>query len=205
MNNTKHYKEAWEKVYQSTSNPFDIDEPYQWIVELENDKKVHGNILDVGCGAGHNSIFLASKGYSVIGVDISSNAIQRAQIKANEKHILVEFIQADIRNIDGYDSKFDTMIDIGCFHSIDYDDQPMYADTLYRASRKGAVIYLRAFSDANMKKEGYNGPAVSEKQIKSIFSENWTIHDLKHQEIEIVISENEKHRIWAWFAEIHYI
>lgn len=35
----------------------------------------HGKVLDIGCGAGTISLYIASKGYPVLGIDISQNAI----------------------------------------------------------------------------------------------------------------------------------
>ena len=61
MSNTEKYKAGWEKVYSMIINPFDIEDPYQGAVDLEEQGGIRGDVLDSGCGAGHNSIFLTSK------------------------------------------------------------------------------------------------------------------------------------------------
>jgi cyclopropane fatty-acyl-phospholipid synthase-like methyltransferase len=205
MDNTKKYTQAWEKVYQTT-NPFDLDAPYEWIFELEKDGKIHGKILDSGSGAGHNSIYLASKGYEVIGVDISSGAIEKAKQKAGKLQINnVQFIVANVAGLKGYDQQFDTVIDIGCFHSLEVEDYHTYTTALHNACRQGAIIYLRAFSNVNKDKETYSGPAVSEEQIRQAFSNGWDIKKLWQEEIEMIFPGKKSKSNYAWFAEIHYL
>lgn len=54
----------------------------------------HGNILDVGCGAGSHSLYLQEKGYKVKAIDISKGAIevckQRGICNSEVKNILDE-------------------------------------------------------------------------------------------------------------------
>ncbi len=183
MSNTEKYKKGWEKVYSSTSNPFDVEDPYQWVVDLEKQGKIQGNVLDSGCGAGHNSIFLASKGYTVVGVDISSKAIDRARQKAKQRGMAVEFAQANVAELAGYDNRFSTVIDIGCFHSLEEKDYADYAFSLHQACCSGAIIHLRAFSDLNARRKGYTGPAIRAEQIRKAFSQGWAIKSLEQKEI----------------------
>ena len=137
MSSTEKYKEDWEKVHSTTLNPFDVEEPYQWIIDLEKQGCIRGNVLDSGCGAGHNSIYLAGRGYAVVGMDISSIAIERARQKTKNKGVAVEFGQANVAELVGYDNWFDTVLDIGCFHSLDEEDYINYAATLHRVCRSG--------------------------------------------------------------------
>src|SRR5262249_2961496 len=69
-------------------------------------------VLDLGCGTGWTSVFLAERGYEVTGVDISADMIfhanrnkQRAQV-AN-----VRFVVADYENL-----SFGGMFDVALFH-----------------------------------------------------------------------------------------
>jgi SAM-dependent methyltransferase len=57
------------------------------------------DILDLGCGRGRHSITLAERGYEVTGVDLSEEAIKKAQSKAKEKNLdNVLFKIGDMRN-----------------------------------------------------------------------------------------------------------
>ena len=53
-------------------------------------------VLDLGCGSGRNSLYLAERGLAVTGVDISSIAIAQAENKAEARGLTVSFRQRDL-------------------------------------------------------------------------------------------------------------
>jgi len=65
--------------------------------------------LDIACGEGRNSIFLARHGFRVTGLDISDVGIARGGEWAAEQGLKVDFRRVDL---DGYriDGKFDLII-----------------------------------------------------------------------------------------------
>jgi len=75
--------------------------------EINHDK--NSKILDVGCGTGRHSIELASRGYSVTGVDLSDNMLNAARKKAQKAGVSVDFIKADARNLP-FQTEFDLVI-----------------------------------------------------------------------------------------------
>ncbi len=57
-------------------------------------------IIDLGCGTGIFAIAAALTGaYQVIGVDIDTQLISQAQHNAEKHHLTIEFITADIKNL----------------------------------------------------------------------------------------------------------
>src|SRR6476646_11284943 len=70
--------------------------------------------LDLGTGPATQAIWLAKRGFKVIGSDLSEAAINRARkIYANEEN--VNFIVDDILNSKLKDNEFDYIFDRGCF------------------------------------------------------------------------------------------
>lgn len=55
-----------------------------------------GRALDLGCGVGQNSVWLAELGWSVTGVDISADAIDEARRAARAAGVAVAFDIADV-------------------------------------------------------------------------------------------------------------
>jgi SAM-dependent methyltransferase len=51
------------------------------------------SILDIGCGTGRHAIELAKRGYSITGIDLSANQLDRAALKAKEAGVSVRFLQ----------------------------------------------------------------------------------------------------------------
>jgi cyclopropane fatty-acyl-phospholipid synthase-like methyltransferase len=205
MEESAKLRQYWEEEYERTDTPFDIDDPDEWIADLERRGQIRGNILDAGCGTGRTSIFLAKLGYDVTGVDISSNAVERAMRKVASENFHIRFIQTNVCEWIGYDGFFDTVIDIGCFHSLFTEsDRKSYALTLHRICRTGAVVYLRAISNANLRREEKSNrtfPALSEASIRSAFRVGWIVSDMAHREIDL-LTDNGYKRAYCWFAEI---
>ncbi len=54
-----------------------------------------GTALDLGCGTGDTSIYLAKHGWHVTGVDFVAKAVDKARVKAAANKIDVSFAQAD--------------------------------------------------------------------------------------------------------------
>jgi SAM-dependent methyltransferase len=79
------------------------------------------SLLDLGCGTGRHAIEFAEKGYTVVGVDRSSEMIMRAQGHREEllPHIRerVAFEQCDIRDL-RLGRRFDVVVSL--FHVVSY-------------------------------------------------------------------------------------
>ena len=73
-----------------------------------------GKLLDIGCGTGRTTRHLADMGHDVIGVDISSEMIKRAQTL----HPDLSFKVMDVCNLDYFDNCFDYVV--FSFNGLDY-------------------------------------------------------------------------------------
>ena len=55
-----------------------------------------GSVLDIGCGEGADTIWLAQQGFTATGLDVSAVAIQRAQAAASRSGVDVQFAAVDV-------------------------------------------------------------------------------------------------------------
>ncbi len=110
-----------------------------------------GRALDLGCGTGTNSLYLARHGWQVVGVDFAARAIRIARRKAKQAGVTADFYVADVTRLDlltiqpPFQPPFDLALDIGCFHSLIADERGRYLDGLRRLLRPGARWMLYAF------------------------------------------------------------
>jgi 2-polyprenyl-3-methyl-5-hydroxy-6-metoxy-1,4-benzoquinol methylase len=76
-----------------------------------------GIVLDLGVGPGRNAIFLAASGFSVIGVDKDTMAIDRFKHNASESGVSVSAELADILNFEIRDN-YDVIVSTSVLHFI---------------------------------------------------------------------------------------
>jgi SAM-dependent methyltransferase len=178
--------EAFDKLYRGepvveggpvpSGVPWDVHQAQPRLMELEALGGFSGEVLDIGCGLGDNSIYLASRGHSVTGLDGSPAAIEEAKRRADAAGVSVTFDVADATDLKGYDGRFDTVVDSALYHCLDEEGQQAYIAALYRATRPGARLHLFCFSDGNV--NGVIAPLghVPETNIRETLTANgWRI------------------------------
>ena len=107
----------WDDAYRS-SPPWDIGRPQPVFEELVQNREIKpGRVLDVGCGTGENSLFLAENGFTVTGVDITPAAIRIAEAKAGQRKVKVDFHVSNALSLPFSKGQFDSVIDSGLFHT----------------------------------------------------------------------------------------
>lgn len=73
-------------------------------------------VLDIGMGEGRNAVYLASKGYKVVGIDISNIAIKKARMLADEFGVRIETVH---KSVSEYSVPANSMDAIICFYFVD--------------------------------------------------------------------------------------
>lgn len=93
-------KTRWDRQHGLSSG---ADQPSGFLRQiLESDAWhiPHGLALDVATGKGHNAIFLAEMGFRVVGLDISTIALEEARRRAAEKSLEISWHVADLEQIE---------------------------------------------------------------------------------------------------------
>ncbi|SOJ53253.1 Glycine/sarcosine N-methyltransferase [Mycobacterium simulans] len=132
--------------------PWDIGGPQPVVQQLVAYGAIRGEVLDPGTGPGYHAIHYAAHGYSATGIDGSPSAIERAKRNAERAGVQVDFQVADATKLDGFEGRFDTVVDSAFYHVFMGDEgiQTRYAQALHRATKPGARLYMFEFSPHNV-------------------------------------------------------
>jgi methyl halide transferase len=76
--------------------PWDIGQPEPLLVEFVTSGGVSpAPTLEIGAGTGTNAIWLAERGFDVVGVDVSPLAVERAHAKMEGRALRCRFAALD--------------------------------------------------------------------------------------------------------------
>ena len=115
------------------------DEPSALLVENRALLPTGGRALDIAMGSGRNAIYLASQGFRVTGVDVSTVAIELCREKADRLGLAVEAIVADLQDYRLPAETYDLIIN---FHYL----QRSLADPIVRALKRGGLLVFESFT-----------------------------------------------------------
>jgi SAM-dependent methyltransferase len=142
---TSVYKWMYDLTYRFSKPRWDGDNVPPEVVALVENNGERGRALDLGCGTGTHAIYLAQHGFTVVGVDFSPTAIERARDKARQAGIAVDFRIGDVTRLEFLREPFEVVLDVGCFHGLDAAGRTRYAGHLARLTRPGSAFLLWAF------------------------------------------------------------
>jgi SAM-dependent methyltransferase len=188
----------FDNAYRDGGTPtWDVGRPQGALVRLAGRGLIVGSVLDAGCGTGENALHLAGLGHSVLGVDFVAAAIERAVAKATERGLAAEFLVADALDLAVLGRTFDTILDVGLFHTFGDAERPRYAASLGAVLRPGGRAFLLCWSDRNP--FGRGPRRVSPPEIRRAFRDGWRVEAIDHEWLETRLPEG---RIHAWLARI---
>lgn len=145
---------AWEKEYKNlklmTGDYKPQSDTLRFLKFLKKEQKFKVEekvILDLGCGTGRNSNYLAEKGNKVIGIEISKTALEIARKKAEEMGVEVDYRLGDIGMTYNIPSNsIDVVLDVTSSNSLDEVGRENYLKETYRVLKQSEYFFVRALA-----------------------------------------------------------
>ncbi len=159
---------AWNEVFRQSVG-FNL-KPNKFLMAVAAER-TPGTVLDVGVGQGRNALYLASKGWSVTGIDIADEGVRQTQLAAEAAHLKIEVLVQDAMTYDWGIDRWDMICLI-------YEGGGQYADKVMRALKPGGVVVVEYFLDEGM--EGTGASGFKPNQILKVFE---GLKTLRHEEL----------------------
>ena len=204
----KKMSEHFEQIYRGSRPdeiPWNCEQPPELLVELVESRQVKpGRALDLGCGLGNYAIWLASKGFDVVGIDASPTAIKTAKRNAKEKGVKCKLLVGDVTghwpdlggqlaSAERGEAGFDFVYDWGLLHHIPPRQRPGYVENVHKVlKQQGKYASLcfnekdTAFAGTGKVRNTQLGTVVylsSEDELRKLFERFFRIIDFRVLEI----------------------
>ena len=175
---TYNWVDSWQQL------PWAHDEPTLFLAEICQERKA-GKALDIGCGAGTDSVFLASQGWDVTSLDFMEKALEYTQQRAAEAGVSVTPVVADITTWDPPD-QYDLVLDHGLLHNMDPVRYPAYRERIMNAvAEDGSFVLLHWHPLFDGQSQGENGPTrTAREDIKDFFAPEFQERYFAREEFE---------------------
>lgn len=180
--------EWWEARYRDGDIPWDTGvTPPEVVALIASGRVPVGWALDVGCGSGVTSRYLARHGFTVVGIDFSRAALFRATAAARVENLPCLFVRGDATDFRFARIAATLAVDIGCFHSFSAEGRVSYRHALAETLKPGGYYLLYTFlcdncppfADLSAAEPSRETPTVSYADLAAFaphFALRWTAH-----------------------------
>jgi len=157
-------KEIFERVYKrpGTAVWTEKEPPIELVELIESGKIKPCKVIDIGCGEGFYSIYLASKGFDVLGIDISENAVKYAKENAKKAGANVRFKSMDFNELPEIKEKFDFILGWGILHCIPFQKRKKYVKNVNKLLNDNGKYLSASF---NIQDPKFTGPGQRKRTV----------------------------------------
>ena len=122
-----------------------------------------GHLLDAGCGSGKYSIPLQMRGFDVIGVDVSSGALEMAVKGSVCRELDIKFLAADICHLPFPARSFDVIWCYGVLQHLLSAERKQAINEFRRLLPRNGILFMEVFGKEDMR---YGGNEVENDTFK---------------------------------------
>jgi methyl halide transferase len=187
----------WEDQYDHGACVWETGMPSTELCHVLAEYRVpRPRALELGCGTGASAVWLATQGFTVNAVDLSSLAIRKARRRARAAGVAVEFRKADLTKPHVLDGPFDFFFDGGCYHAVRLADREGYLQAVLRATRPGAVG-LVLLGNADEPEDAVGPPVVEERQVRAEWGAQFEIVNLRPFRFDAARNGGKRYLGWS--------
>jgi SAM-dependent methyltransferase len=187
--------EWWNARYLSGDAPWDTGIVPPEVVSLVSSSEVKpGWVLDLGCGSGVTSRYLAQCGFRVVGVDLALSALSRAAQTISRRGAAAHFCLGEVTDLSFVKVQATLAVDIGCFHAVAPERRLAYITSLAGHLLPGALYLLYAF-EPFLSEQG--GPSGLSPADLAVFAPHFVLRWAQHG------FDRERPSVWYLWQRTH--
>lgn len=141
------YDDRYREVYRNEAELWETDQPNQSLTSIleQHSSLLTGKVVDLGCGEGRDTLYLASLGADVLGVDLSRAAIDKGRERAARAGLTnARFAEGDViylRNLEN--ESFDFALNMGCLHMLtDPEHRTRHINRVFEILKPGGYFLV---------------------------------------------------------------
>jgi cyclopropane fatty-acyl-phospholipid synthase-like methyltransferase len=185
-------REFWNQRYSAPEYIFGTT-PNRFLVSQQHLFKPGDRVLDLACGEGRNSVWLASLGCNVLGMDVSPLALTKARQLAADRGVTVTWQEGDVRSWRWQPDAFDAVVCI--FIQFAEPAQRARLFSGFQTTLKpGGKLVLQGYTPKQVEYKTGGPPQAEHMYTTAMLRDAFAGLDIVHlQEHEDVLSEGTKH------------
>ena len=111
--------EEKHSIMQNFRPPWDEKPRKAFAGLVESGRLKPGRLLELGCGAARNAIYLATHGFEVTGVESDPELVALARKRAMAARVPAKFEVDDLTNLQNVTGPFDVLVDYSTLDDLD--------------------------------------------------------------------------------------
>lgn len=185
--------------YEEGGVPWDQELPPPEVEDVVKKLKV-GGALDLGCGFGRASRYLADHGWTVDAIDFVPQAIEEARHRSHE-YTAITYHHASVLELDFLESRYEFILDVGCGHSLKTSLLSSYINSVEGLLKQDGLFLLYGrlregkIDEADVDRSGPRGFDLG--ALMSSFSAEFTLE--KMEQGETTVGEDTWRSAWFWW------
>lgn len=129
-----------------------------------------GRLLDAGCGSGKYALPLRMRGFDVVALDVSPDALKLAGKRSANRNLDIKLLAGNVFQLPFSDCSFDVIWCYGVLQHLLSEERELAAGEFWRILREGGLLFIEVFGEEDMR---YGG---SEVEPNTFSRKNGTVY-----------------------------
>jgi len=185
-------REFWDQRFAAPEYIFGTEPNAFLSAQIERFKR-GDHVLDVACGEGRNSVWLASLGCDVTGIDISPLALAKARRLADSQGLKIEYKEADIRDWQWQPARFDAVVCV-FIQFAEPSQRTRLFEGIASTLTPGGLLVLQGYTPKQLEYKTGGPPQADRMYTEALLRQAFGNLDILHlREHEETLAEGTKH------------